>query len=59
MSVSEREECITFSFCPDMLLLAIRDPMGGKKTQSGMSQQRSENFGAEVRLDEVRKNRYH
>lgn len=48
-----------------MLLLAIGDPMGGEETQSGTSQHdsrelgRSEQFGAEVSSDEVRKNRYH
>ena len=63
MSLRERRECITFTFCPDMLLLAVRDPMGGKKT--GTSQHdsrelgRSEHFGAEVRLEEVRKKRCH
>ena len=32
-NVTEGEgECITFTLCQDMLLLAIRDPMGGEKT---------------------------
>jgi hypothetical protein len=53
------------TLCQDMLLLAIRDPMGGEETQSGTSHHdnrelgRSEHFGAEVRSGEVRKNRYH
>ena len=48
-----------------MLLLAIRDPMGRENTLSGASQHdshelgRGVHFGAEVRSDEVRKNRYH
>jgi hypothetical protein len=46
-----------------MLLLAIRDTLG-EETQSGINNHdslelgRSEHFGVEVRLDEVRKNRY-
>ena len=48
-----------------MLLLPIRDPMGGEETQSGNNHHdgrefgSSEQFGAEVRLDEVRKNICH
>ena len=63
MSLRERGECIRLTLCPDMLSLAIRDHMGG--IESGTSQHdsrelgRSEHFGAEVRSDEVRKNRYH
>ena len=48
-----------------MLLLVIRDLLGGEETQSGINNHdklelgRSEHFGVEVRSDEVRKNRYH
>jgi hypothetical protein len=64
MSLRERGYCIKFTLCQDMLLLAIRDPLGGEETPSGINNHdslelgRSEHFGVEVRLDEVRKNRY-
>jgi hypothetical protein len=53
MSLRERGEYVRFTSGPDMLLLAIRDPMGGKTTLSGTSQHdsrelgRSEHFEAE------------
>jgi hypothetical protein len=34
-----------FTFCQDMLLLAIRDPMGGEETQAGTSHHDSRELG--------------
>jgi hypothetical protein len=52
-----------FTFCLDMLLLAIRDPMGGEETRSGLSHHDSRDWGGVSTLgqrsDKVRKNRYH
>ena len=46
MSLREGGDCVTFTFCPDMLLLASKDPMGGKKRQeSGASQHDSHELG--------------